>query len=65
MSAPSAASPNVATLTKQLLTALRAERALHDHLLRLTAEERTAITGPTRLALSDGPLPLEAIISEK
>jgi flagellar biosynthesis/type III secretory pathway chaperone len=65
MTAQSAASAGLTTLTRQLLATLRAERKLHDDLLRLTAAEREAIVAPSALALPDGPLPLETIVGQK
>jgi hypothetical protein len=65
MTTRTAPSAGLTALTRQLLAALRAERKLHDDLLRLTAAERDAIAGPATLALADGPLPLEAIVAEK
>lgn len=65
MTAQGAPPAGLTTLTRQLLATLRAERKLHDDLLRLIAAERAAIAGPTALALPDGPLPLEVIVSEK
>jgi hypothetical protein len=65
MTEPAAGASALDALLRSLIAVLRAERALYDDLLALTAAECDAVVNPTPLVAPNGPLPLQRIVAEK